>query len=142
MRTLNKNKQKLFYALYGTEIPVYERDANGDIVYISVDGKQVPVESGSKEMAYGKPVEFKGNIAMSGGESQAVEFGIDLSQYAAVLVVDKGLLPIDETSVIWHTTEPKINADGTSDEHTADYKVVKCSPSINVDRYILQKVVK
>ena len=132
----------MWYALRDTEIPVYERDENGNVIYIDVDGVQVAVEAGGTDTGYGSLTEFYGNIAMSGGESQAAEFGLDLSQYSAVLVVPRGLLPIDETSVIWHTTEPKINGDGMVDEHTADYTVVKCSPSINVDKYILQKVVK
>ena len=142
MRTLQKNKQKMYYALQIGEAPVYETDEDGNIVYIEVDGEQVPVETGETKIGYGEPVEFFGNIAMSGSESKVVEYGLDLSQYSAVLVVEKGTLPIDETSRIWHTTEPKINPDGTADESSADYTVVKASPSLNVDKYVLQKVVK
>ena len=40
MRSLKKNKQKLYYSLYSEEIPVYERDEDGNIKYIEVDGKQ------------------------------------------------------------------------------------------------------
>ena len=43
MRSLKKNKQKLYYSLYSEEIPVYERDGDGNIKYIEVDGKQEPV---------------------------------------------------------------------------------------------------
>lgn len=142
MRTLAKNKQKMYYALQIGEVPVYETDADGNIIYITVDGEKIPVETGETKIGYGNPVEFFGNIAMSGGESEAVEFGLNLGDYSAVLVVDKGLLPINETSRIWHTTEPTMNADGTVDEFTADYYVVKVSPSLNVDKYVLQKVVK
>lgn len=142
MRTLAKNKQKMYYALQIGEVPVYETDADGNIIYITVDGEKIPVETGETKIGYGNPVEFFGNIAMSGGESEAVEFGLNLGDYSAVLVVDKGLLPIDETSRIWHTTEPTMNADGTVDEFTADYYVVKVSPSLNVDKFVLQKVIK
>ena len=46
-------------------------------------------------------VSFFGNIAMSGGEAEAVEFGLNVGDYEAVLLVDKNSLPIDETSLIW-----------------------------------------
>lgn len=136
MRTLAKNKQKMYYSLQIGEVPILQ-------YYTDEEGNRFLVgETGEYKIGYGEPVEFFGNIAMSGGESEAVEFGLDMSQYSAVLIVDKGLLPIDETSRIWHTTEPVMNDDGTVDEFTADYSVVKLSPSLNVDKYVLKKVVK
>lgn len=142
MRTLAKNKQQMYYSLQVGEVPVYETDDEGNIIYITVDGEKIPVETGETKIGYGNPVEFFGNIAMSGGESEAVEFGLNLGDYSAVLITDKGYIPLNETSRIWHTTEPKMNEDGTVDEFTADYYVVKVSPSLNVDKYVLQKVVK
>lgn len=142
MRTLLKNKQKLHYALQTGKVPIYEKNFDGNIVYDDIDGERIPVETGEFQLVYSKPVEFLGNIAMSGGESEAAEFGLNLGDYNAVLVVDKGLVPLDETSRIWHTTKPKLNADETADEFSADYTIVKVSPSINVDRFVLKKVVK
>lgn len=142
MRTLNKNKQTMYYALLDKEVPIYDLDEDGNIKYIEIDGVQVPVETGETRIVYSNPVEFKGNITMSGGESQAAEFGLNLGDYSAVLVLDKNSIPIDETSLVWFETEPKINPDGTVDQYSADYTVVKVAPSINVDRYALKKVVK
>lgn len=142
MRTLNKNKQTIYYALFDEEVPVYDLDEDGNIKYIEIDGVMVPVETGETRIVYSTPVPFKGNIAMSGGESQASEFGLNLSDYSAVLVADKGLLPIDETSRIWHKSEPLYGADGYVDEHSSDYTIVKSSPSLNEDRFVLKKVVK
>ena len=79
---------------------------------------------------------------MSGGESEAVEFGLDLSQYEAVLIVGKDTLPITESSLIWHTTTPTRDNEGNTDEYSADYRIVKISPSLNFDKYVLKKVVK
>ena len=155
MRTLNKNKQKMYYALQtGTE-PEYKTDDDGNIeydyyldgdgnkiYYVDDEGNKTPLYTGHTRLVYSEPVEFQGNIALSGGESQAVEFGLNLGDYSAVLVCEKSEIPITETSRIWHTTEPKTYPDGTADENTADYTVVKVSPSINVDRYVLQKIVK
>lgn len=142
MRTLNKNKQKMYYALLDKEVPIYDLDDDGNIKYIEIDGVKVPVETGETRQAYSAPVEFKGNIAMQGGESQAAEFGLNLGDYSAVLVSDKGLLPINETSRIWHESEPVYGTDGYVDEHSADYTIVKLSPSLNSDRFVLDKVVK
>ena len=135
MRTLKKNKQKMYYANQDVEVPIYED-------YTDEEGNQYPIDTGEKEKIYGKPVEFFGNIAMSGGEAEAVEFGLDLSQYSAVLVLPKGTLPLTETSRIWLSTQPVTDVNGYADEFSADYRVVKISPSLNVDKFILQKVVK
>ena len=146
MRTQRRNKQRLYYALYESEIPIYATDSDGNIIYDSYtteEGEVItyPVEI-ERVSGYSKPVEFMGNIAMSGGEAEAVEYGLSVSDYEAVLVVNKGELPIVEGSRIWHTTEPKIKADGTTDESSADYSVIKVNNSLNVSKYVLKKVVK
>lgn len=138
MMMLNSNKQKMYYALQIGEVPIYE-------YYTDSDGNKFPVgETGEYKIGYGKPVEFFGNIAMSGGESKAVEYGIDVSAYDAILIVDKGALPLTETSLIW--VESEVSYEDTEktivDPNSADYKVKKPSPSLNVGKYILNKVVK
>ena len=135
MRTLKKNKQKMYYALFSDAIPVYD-------YYIDSDGNKIPLDTGEFQIGYYEPKEFHGNIAMSGGESRNVEYGIDTSQYSAVLLVGKELLPIDETSVIWFETEPVYGPDGSVDGNSADYTVVKVVPSLNEVKYLLKKVVK
>lgn len=135
MMTLNINKQKMYYALYGKEVPIYD-------YYIDSEGNEIPLETGETKIVYENPVEFLGNISLSGGESEAVEFGLNLADYEAILVVAKNTLPINETSRIWHNTEPTYNDDGTINESSADYKVVKVSPSLNVDKFVLKKIVK
>ncbi len=136
MRTLNKNKQRLFYANQDKIVPIYEE-------YTDEDGNTYPLDTGETKLVYGEPIEFKGNISMSSsGEAQAVEFGLNLSDYSAILVTDKDYVPLSETSLIWYENEPKKDTDGNIDEYSADYRVVKLSPSINVSKYALQKVVK
>lgn len=135
MRMARVNKQKMHYALYGKEVPIYD-------YYTDNEGNKIPLDTGETKITYENPVEFFGNIALSGGESEAVEFGLNLADYEAILVVAKNTLPIDETSRIWHNTEPTYNEDGTVNEVSADYTVVKVSPSLNVDKFVLKKVVK
>lgn len=144
MRLLEKNKQDLKYALQVGEVPIYERDEEGNIIYIDVDGQKVPVETGETEIGYSKPVHFRGNIAMSGGEAEAKSFGVDISEYDAILLMDKGRIPIDETSLIWHTSEVKyIDKQNTIvDRKSADYTIKRVQPSINFTRYLLKRIVK
>lgn len=141
---LEKNKQDLKYALQIGEVPIYERDEEGNIIYIDVDGQKVPVETGETEIGYDKPVDFRGNIAMSGGEAEAKSFGVDISEYDAVLLMEKGRIPIDETSLIWHMSEVKYADEQNTivDKKSADYTVKRVQPSLNFTRYLLKRIVK
>ena len=144
MRLLEKNKQDLKYALQVEEVPIYERDEDGNIIYIEVDGQKVPVETGETEVGYAKPVDFRGNIAMSGGEAEAKSFGVDISEYDAILLMEKDRIPIDETSLIWHMSEVKYADEQNTivDKKSADYTVKRVQPSINFTRYLLKRIVK
>ena len=64
MRTHSKNKQLMSYALYNEQIPVYETDENGDILYDVIDGVNVPIETGETKLGYGDAKPFKANISM------------------------------------------------------------------------------
>lgn len=143
MRTLNKNTQKMYYANQDSVVPIYERDEDGNIIYYEdEEGNSYPLESGDTKLVYGEPIKFFGNLSMSGGESEAVEFGLDLSQYSAVVVLPKNYINVTETSLIWADTEPTKDSDGNTNEYSADYRIVKISKSLNFDKLVLQKVVK
>lgn len=135
MMTLDINKQKMYYANQDREVPVTE-------TYYDDEGNAYELDTGETEFVYGEPIEFYGNIAMSGGEAEAQEFGLNLADYEAVLLLGKNTLPLTETSLIWHVTEPTKGIDGNTDEYSADYRIVKISPSLNFDKYVLKKVVK
>lgn len=164
MRTLNKNKQKLYYALFEKESPVYETsvygiypgyitpgeneipldDAQENIVYVEVDGVKVPVETGETEISYATPVLFKGNISLSGGEADFESLGIDRSNYDAILIMNKNEIPITESSIIWHESAIvyKDSDKKIADATTADYRVKKRAPSLNQVIYLLERIVK
>lgn len=144
MRALAKNKRRMFYSMQSEEIPVYETDEDGNIKYITIDGEQVPVETGDHEIGYTVPVEFFGNISLSGGDSKAVEYGIDTSMYDATLICEKGTVPITETSLIWFQSKVGYkDAERTIvDGNTADYRVLAVKPSLNEQRFILGKLTK
>lgn len=141
MRNLKKNMQKLWYGTYSDQIIIYERDEDGNIIYVDIDGEQVPSIAG--EIAgYNEPVIFFANIAMSGGESEAKEYGVNSTDYEAVIVTTDKSLPIDELSLIWHTTEPVLDTDRLVDADSADYKVIAVKPSLNGVKYLLKKLPK
>ena len=143
--TLQQNKQKMFYALQIGQVPIYETDENGNIIYYQdSEGNKIPLETGETEIGYTDAIQFFGNISMSSGEREALEFGIDLSDYDATLVVDKNAIPITETSLIWFESEVgyKDNLQTVIDPNTADYKVLAVKPSINTSKFILGKLPK
>ena len=132
------------YALQEGRVPIYETDENGDIVYIEVDGNKVPVETGEYETGYSAPVDFMGNISMSGGEAEAKEFGMDIGDFDAVIVLEKDAVQLTETSIIWHTSPVKYKDEQNTivDSKSADYAVKRVSPSLNFTKVLLQRIVK
>lgn len=177
MRCLKKNQQKMFYGLQCEQVPIYETDIDGNIVfdhytdgdgneiyYLDENGEKIPLPTGETLIAYDDAVEFSGNIAMSGGEAEAKEYGIDVSNYDAILIVEKKKLPIDETAVIWLDSVPQ-QLEGTInlknypsneempdkqkylkqkyiDGKTADFRVLAVKQSLNSTKYVLGRITK
>lgn len=141
MRSLKKNQQRLQYATYSDQITIYERDADGNIIYDEVDGERYP-RILSEQAGYNNSVSFYANIAMSGGEAEAKEYGVNASDYEAVLVTTDKSLPIDELTRIWHTSKPKFNSDGAVDGDSADYSILAVKPSLNGLKVLLKKITK
>ena len=130
----------MYYSNLVGETPIYERDENGNVKYITVDGTQVPVETGETEITYSLPSEMYANIAFSGDETTVQEFGVDLSSYDAVVVCEKGRYALTETSILWFETAPgyKDKQHTIVDADTADYKVVSIKNSLNQTRILLK----
>lgn len=132
MRLCRKNKTDLWYSLYKESEIEFRKDENGDIVYQDVDGVLVPIETGRKPPSYDAPVKFRGYIQFKAGESEARAFGVSIDSYSHILVMRKGEIPIDETSLIFDY-EPDV-----AKEETAVYKVVQVAPSLNFVTYLLK----
>lgn len=142
MRTLSKNKQNLKYALFKEMVQGYLKDDDDNIVYTEVDGEQVPVETGQIPSYY-EPVPFVANISTSGsGDVSEAEWGIDKSDYNALIVANKGEFPFDEQTLIFHNSEPKFDEYGALKPESADYHIIAIKPSLNQVRYILKENVK
>lgn len=133
MRTLNKNKQTIYYANKTAKEPDVSENT------IEVDGETVYIDEGSYDIEYSIPEDSLANISFSGGETTDVEFGLDMSAYDAIIVCDTKALPITETSLIWFETEPP---EDENDGSTADYSVVAVRHSLNYTKAILKRRVK
>lgn len=157
MRTLRRNQQSMYYALQLGEVPIYQRDNDGNIIYehyedsdgniiyyLDDDGNKIPSKTGEYEIAYSNPVEFMSSISMSGGEAEAQEYGLDISSYDAIMIMQKNSIPIAEGSLIWKESEVgyKDEEKTVVDAITADFTVVAVKPSLNFTKYVLKKTVK
>lgn len=132
MRVLGRNKQKLQYSLLVGEVPEVE-------TYVDEYGNEYTDETGGLVLKYSEPIEFLGNISMSGSDTEVLAFGIDTSEYDAVLVMPLDSLPITETSLIWHKSEPKYK-DEMIDSSSADYRVVRIIESLGYCKYVLRGI--
>lgn len=147
MRTLVRNQQKLYYAELLESEPVYVLDENGNKIVAYVDDSKIPPvvyyeERGVTKEHYSKPIPIEANIAQSNGDMTEQEYGLSEGSYEAILVTEKGKYPITETCLIWHTTEPQTDSDGYALPESADYTILSINKSLNVDKYVLGKVVK
>lgn len=143
MRTLAKNKVPMKYALYLGEEPIYRYDENGNKIISHIDDEgNIYYETLGEYSKYSEPVDFFASISMSGGESEAVEFGVDIGNYDAVMITALNEFPISETSYIWTKSEPQYTDEGHLNTATADFKVTAVKPSLNQTKYLLSAITK
>ena len=147
MRTLKRNRQKLYYAeLVGSE-PVYALDEHGNKIVSYVDDTVIPPvtyyeELGVTEEHYSEPIPKEANIAQSNGDMVEREYGLSEGSYSAILVTEKDKYPITKTCLVWHETEPRVDDSGYALPSSADYTILCINKSLNVDKYILGKVIR
>ena len=143
MRTLAKNKVPMKYTLYEGQEKIYQLDENGEKVvsWIDEEGNIYYVEIG-EQPKYSEPVDFFASISMSGGESEAVEFGVDIGNYDAVIITALNEFPISETSFIWVKSEPEYTDDVSLNTSSADFRVKAVKPSLNQTKLLLSAITK
>lgn len=123
MRSLKRNEQTFYYALYGTEVEEVDDEGN---------------YTGEVKIGYGNPVKVEENISASRGEASTEQFGISLD-YDKIVCSCDATLPIDETTILWVDTKPVLSENGaTKTKH--DYIVKKVAKSLNSVQYAIKKV--
>ena len=130
MRQLRKNKRKLYYANYSATVPIYK----GTTI---IDGVERPIKVGIRQ-GYETPIEFRANLSVNSGETMQSEYGLNVGDYNAIISAEKGVLPFDERTLIWHKSEPQFNEDKTVKPESADYRVIAIKTSLNEERFILK----
>jgi len=143
MRKLNKQSQKMYYALQNeNQYPVYERDEHGEIVYKNVGGKRIPVKTGTHVRGYDEPVEFFNGITGELTEADIEAFGINDSKGHAKMTYPSGTYPFKEGTLVWKKSEVKY-IDGRIDEKSADYTIMAVrDEDLKVWSCLLKKVLK
>lgn len=119
MRLAEKNKTKLYYALYSSNIKIV--DANGDF-------------TGGTTPGYESPIMFKGNIISKGGTTDIEDFGKAVD-YDSVLELERDKYPFDVQTLIFET-EPSLPIVKAN----ADYTIDALGSSLNLTKYALKSV--
>ena len=116
LRTLERNKQVIYYALFDGKEPVIDEYGN---------------QTGEYEILYTPPTLLKINVSAARGEYSTRQFG-DTENYDKVLMTDDLNVPITETSILW------IDTLDTTKPH--DYIVKKVAKSLNSVSIAVSKV--
>lgn len=132
MECMDINKSDFWYALYESKQPI--TDDYGNL-------------TGESELIFGKPKSFRAYVTATKGETQNRQFGEDLA-YDRTIIMDLSAPPIDEYSILWIETTPRLDREGNlvSDEdgHPVtphDYIVKKAARGINFITLAISKVI-
>ncbi len=132
MRCLSRNKSAFYYALHGEQTEIKDEYGNA---------------TGQYNVSHTNPQKTCGNISAARGEIQSRQFG-ESESYDKVIVLDDVNTPIDEYSILWVDSPPKLNNDGhlvlndKGDVETPhDYIVKKVARSLNSVSIAISKVI-
>ena len=123
MRTLIRNKIRIYYANYRDKTPI--KDEYGNL-------------TGEYKITYDNPIAVMANVSAARGESTTRQFGEDVN-YDRIIMLDDPAFPIAETSILWIDTPPEIKSDGAT-ETPHDYIVKQVAPSLNSVSIAVSKV--
>ena len=123
MRTLHRNKIRIFYANYLSKTQL--KDEYGNL-------------TGEYKISYTHPIGVCANVSAARGEATTRQFGDDES-YDRVIVLDDPKFPIAVTSILWIDTLPEIAEDGSTDT-PHDYIVKQVATSLNSVSIAVSKV--
>lgn len=115
MRTLNKNKRLIHYALRTGEVENIDEYGN---------------ETGETTPVFDEPVELRCNVSAAVGADAVEAFG-NLTSYSRTICVSDPNCPINEDTIVWFGVEPP-------EPH--NYIVVRKADSKNGIMYALLEV--
>ena len=124
MRSLVRNKQKIYYALQTEENPI--RDEYGNL-------------TGEYELSYTEPAEYRINVSAARGTSDLEQFGIN-EKYSKTMVTNDMTCPITETTRLWVGISPTATVDDAEVTQPHNYVVTAVARSINSITYAIREV--
>lgn len=142
IRTNRRIRQKMYYVMPIGQVPIYETDDDGNIIYIIRGGTKIPKESGLYKQGYSTPTMFYNSITGTLTEDELQAFGNE-ARGNAKMTYHRNEYPFGPGTLIWKDSEMRYKADGTIDDDSADYRVVGVLTSgQHFWRCILSEVVK
>lgn len=124
MRSLMRNKQKIYYALYDKK--EIQRDEYGN-------------ETGEPVLTYHDPVKYHINVSAARGTADVEQFGINLN-YSKTMVTNDVNCPITETTRLWIGKEATVTENNVTTVTPHNYVVVSVARSINSVTYAIKEV--
>lgn len=107
MRTVQRNKRPIWYALYNGVTEVVDEDGN---------------YTGEQEVSYGEPIQARMNVSGGRGQAEIELFGVD-NPFTRTAVTDDLDTPFNTGTIFW------FNADPETDPH--NYRCTGMSRTIN-----------
>lgn len=144
MRTLQKNKQTMYYSLYSTSSEILDTDGSGNprMIYDEEIGTSIPAEIGSLKSIYATPVEFQANITSNLNKLHIEAYGVDQSAIYSELIMPKGYKPLAIGAIIWRESEIQWEDKdkGIPLQSSSDYTVMGLLTEYkNYDFFLLQR---
>lgn len=90
MRTCQRNKRTIYYALYGFVVDVVDEEGN---------------YTGEQDIGYGTPVEARMNVSGGRGQAEIELFGVD-NPFTRTAVTDDLVTPFDTDTIFWFGSDP------------------------------------
>lgn len=115
MRSLNRNKRPIYYALHVDDVPIIDEYGN---------------ETSETAPVYGDPIELKCNVSAAVGADAVEAFG-SFTNYNRTMCVSDPSCPIDENTIVWFGADPY-------EQH--NYIVTRKADSKNGILYALREV--
>ena len=115
MRSLNKNKRQIFYALYIGDEAIMDECGN---------------ETGERNPLYGEKTELRCNVSAASGNEAVLAFG-SMTNYTRVICVADNACPLAENALVWF---------GVDDTAPNNYIILRKADSKNGILYALQEV--
>ena len=114
MRTLNRNKQPIWYSNYASSSPILDEYGNN---------------TGQTKITYDNPEKKDWNVNTVESDAEAQMFGVKAVDTIKV-VADKNDFPLSEASILWWGVTPIIKDDGSTDTKH-NYTMAGIRPSLN-----------